>query len=109
MSVISVVMMFLMKPCYYKKHEIAVLQEYEKRGICRDENHDSFCMQLPLNISPIRLFIHEFKKLLAQPFKKGERELNEHDRKVDFMVKKMERINRDNMDVVNIMKIEYNS
>lgn len=61
MSCITVAMFYLMKPCYYKKHAMAVLREYEKKGLCRDINHATVCNQLPLNISPFRLFLYDVK------------------------------------------------
>ena len=64
MSCISVLVIFLLKPCYYKKHALAMLQEYEQKGLCRDENHDTSCVNLPLDISPVRLFLHDLKQFL---------------------------------------------
>ena len=110
MSCISVVMMFIMKPCYYKKHEMVVLQEYERRGLCRDINHSSYCMRLPLDISPLRLFLYDIKQLFITPCKKKDtcsssKDCSDHDQ-LAYMNKKMDRINNDNMDIINIMKID---
>ena len=70
MSCIIVAMNYLMKPCYYKKHKLAVLREYEKKGLCRDINHSSVCNHLPLEINPVKLFLYDTKVMLLSMFKK---------------------------------------
>ena len=109
MSCITVAMFYLMKPCYYKKHNMAVLQEYEKKGLCRDINHSSVCNHLPLEISPIRLFLYDLKIILLSLCKRkssNDDDDNDEESSIDIMNRKMEKVNRDNMDIINIMKID---
>ena len=57
MSCISVVMLFIMKPCYYKRHNMVVLQEYERRGLCRDINHYHFASIYPSKFRQFDYFV----------------------------------------------------
>ena len=108
MSCITVAMFYLMKPCYYKKHAMTVLREYEKKGLCRDVNHATVRNQLPLDISPIRLFLYDVKLHLLSTCKRKDPDDDDEEEEtpIDIMKKKMVRVNKDNMDIINIMKID---
>lgn len=110
MSCITVAMFYIMKPCYYKKHNMAVLREYEKKGLCRDINHATVCNKLPLNISPFRLFLYDLKITLLSPCRRKNHDDDDDEEEeesiIELMNKKMDRVNKDNMDIINIMKID---
>ena len=106
MSCITVAMFYIMKPCYYKKHDLAVLREYENKGLCRDINHNTICNQLPLDISPFRLFLYDLKNTLLSPCRRNDPDEEEEESSIDLMTKKMDRVKKDNMDIINIMKID---
>ena len=66
-------------------------------------------MRLPLNISPARLFLYDLKQFLMFPCKNKKRDIENDDSCQDHvahMNKKMDRVNNDNMDIINIMKID---
>ena len=106
MSCITVAMFYITKPCYYKKHDLAVLQEFENKGLCRDVNHAYVCNHLPLDISPIRLFLYDLKSTLLSLCRRKDSDDDEEESFINQMNQKMDLVNKYNMDIINIMEID---
>jgi len=85
---------------------MAVLQEFENKGLCRDVNHAYVCNHLPLDISPIRLFLYDLKSTLLSVCRRKDSDDDEEESFIDQMNQKMDLVNKYNMDIINIMKID---
>ena len=71
----------------------SVLREYEKKGLCiavsewvsecRDVNHAYVCNHLPLDISPIRLFLYDLKSTLLSLCRRKDSDDDEEESIID--------------------------